>query len=238
MGLSLPCGLCDTLPIPRQKCAETAPQHDHVWEDLLLPLAGPNLLLLDVGGVLLANAMDTLLDEIAARGTMSRGLVLDFYLENLRRGLWAGECREPEFWDLLIDFASVEPDKLWWRTFLLAGMTPLPGLSLLPRWRRRAQIWILSNHRHEWLRPSLAATGMDRMVDRTFISSETGHVKPEAAAFPDVLADWPGTPEGILYVDDAERNLDVAAEFGMNTVQAASSGEWTAIVDDRLLIDR
>ncbi|MGB1526465.1 MAG: hypothetical protein ACPG9N_02720, partial [Miltoncostaeaceae bacterium] len=98
------------------------------------------------------------------------------------------------------------------------------------RWRQTADIWVVSNHRHEWLLPVLDAAGFTAVVDRIEVSSLTGRVKPDPAAWEALLAD--GTsPERVAVVDGQQPNLDSAHALGFTALRADGGTRWADQVD-------
>jgi len=52
-------------------------------------------------------------------------------------------------------------------------------------------------------------------LDHIFLSYETGHVKPDAAAFAQVVECFGCPPEEVLFLDDNPLNVDAASQFGL-----------------------
>jgi putative hydrolase of the HAD superfamily len=97
-------------------------------------------------------------------------------------------------------------------------------------WAQGAEVWIISNHRHEWLLPALAAHGLDGVVDRIEVSSLSGRVKPDPGAWEVLLAD--GTPpDQVAVVDDQRANLEAAEGLGITAIPAADDGAWPQALD-------
>ena len=106
--------------------------------------------------------------------------------------------------------------------------TLLETTGKLADWAAVAELWLLSNHRHEWLRPVLEAEGLLPLFERVIISSEWSAMKPEPALYAS-LRDSPGVET--LFVDDKQENLDVAERFGIGTLLADADGHWVEQVD-------
>lgn len=61
------------------------------------------------------------------------------------------------------------------RTFMLTqALAALSAIYLLPRWAERAELWILSNHHHEWLLTRLEAAGATGLFERALVSGQIG----------------------------------------------------------------
>lgn len=187
-------------------------------------------LVLDVGGVLLANLdpfWRTLADLAGAPLDELRAL----YRREIRGPLWSGGISEPDFWSRLGD-ALPGLDTAAARQALLDCMKPLPALNRLRAWSSLADLHILSNHRAEWVRPAL------RDVLPCFagvtISSEAGCFKPDPGIYEAAAAKMPsGAP--VLFVDDHPDNLRAAQNFGWRTLPAdEKDGRWIEAVEPML----
>lgn len=145
-----------------------------------------------------------------------------------RRAYWGGHLPEAAFWQAL---GQEVPDDHQRAAILDLRARIRP--ERVERWSRVADVWIISNHRHEWLLPALAAHGIDRVVHRIEVSSLSGRVKPDTAAWEVLLAD--GTPPArVAVVDDQRANLDAATHLGITAIAARDDGAWARALDDWL----
>jgi putative hydrolase of the HAD superfamily len=187
------------------------------------------VLILDVGGVILAEgALSQMFRALAEHWGLTPEQVESHYRHHLRDDLWSGSLKEPDFWRRLGGYCGADLDPEVWRRFLIARWTPLPAATRLSEWHERAEIWILSNHRGEWLRPMLEEHQLLGYFDRLFVSSEFGGVKPGPAAFRPVLAGLEGRPA--LFVDDQLSNVRAATRLGLPAMQATGA-HWQDRVD-------
>jgi len=190
----------------------------------------PELLVLDVGGVLYRSVMPGIVAEIAlAAGTDEERLRRHVDTE-LFHGFWSGRMSIGAFWARLGAFAGgpARPTE-----GVPGRMCPLPALARLPDWSRHVRLGVLSNHRGEWARPALARAGVLELLDPVLISSETGLVKPGDAAFAQ-LVHLGVPPSRILYVDDRAAALRGAERAGVRTLWADPAGRWAGVLDDHL----
>ena len=72
--------------------------------------------------------------------------------------------------------------------------------------------------------------------DRSFLSFEIGHVKPERGAFEHVVTELNCEPAEILFLDDVQLNVDAACEFGIDAVCAGGVDAARAILSARSLL--
>ncbi|NIL98189.1 MAG: HAD-IA family hydrolase [Planctomycetales bacterium] len=63
------------------------------------------------------------------------------------------------------------------------------------------------------------ALNISRYVSWTFVSCRTGVRKPEAAAYLQAAATLNATPEGCIFIDDRQENVDAARQVGMRAVR-------------------
>lgn len=185
-------------------------------------------LVLDAGGVLYAETFRRSLGELAKLHGGEPEQMIAHYEAQLRPGLWRGGISEDQFWHGVAQaLGAGEPDPAW-REYVLERFTELPAVDRVAWWSQRAELWILSNHRHEWLRDLLAASHITALFDRILISSEIGAMKPDPEAFRFLTE---GDPERLLFVDDKQENLDAAALAGVPGLLADPDGRWHAQVD-------
>ncbi|MFQ6553688.1 HAD family hydrolase [Aestuariibius insulae] len=72
--------------------------------------------------------------------------------------------------------------------------------------------------------------------DRRYISGQMGQVKPEPAIYEAVEADIEFEPEGLLFADDRQDNINAAASRGWQTHLFTTSEKWASrLVKDGLL---
>lgn len=188
------------------------------------------LLILDVCGVLLGEPMEPLFRAVAREAGTSTDRVRAVFRYYFRDALWSGRLDEADFWPAFAMACGVGVPSPEWPTLLRAAMTALPAASCLSRWSRSAQVWLLSNHRHEWLVPALQDAGLHLLARRLFISSQTGHVKPGPAPYVQVL-DNTAPGDALLYVDDKDDNVRAFRELGVDGLVADPRGEWIRSVD-------
>lgn len=186
-------------------------------------------LVLDAGGVLFDERFRPFLRELAVDNGVSPDEITALYNEHLRRRLWRGECTVDEFWLEVGQALGTTLDRVSVEAELVKRLQPLKTLERLKCWATKADIWILSNHRHEWLRPLLRAHAGEVPFTRLLISSEVGKMKPDEDIYSELFEDADGLD--ILFVDDKQENLNTAARLGIPTLLADSDCRWHSIVD-------
>lgn len=184
----------------------------------------------DAGGVLFADGMSQLLHWAADQGGTDYDQLDRLYRSEVRNQIMNGKRGgEAAFWQWLRNSANISASDDALHARMREIQVPLPALARIPEWAKNANLRVLSNHLAPWLRDWLGEAGMTRHFDKVSISSETGLLKPEPAAFAEAYA---GLPRGsTIYVDDKTANLDVARRFGVSTLRADSAGRWTENLD-------
>ena len=119
-----------------------------------------HVLILDVCGVLLVEPMVPLFRAVAREAGTSPDRIEAVFRYYFRDALWSGRLEESSFWPAFAMACGVGIASPSWLLLLRSAMTPLPAASLVGRWSMSAEIWLLSNHRHEWLVPALQAAGL------------------------------------------------------------------------------
>lgn len=161
------------------------------------------LLVLDVHGVIFSNPLVPFIAETAERLGHDRDEVLRAWTTRLRRSFWLGEVAADELWTTLFPGCrpaalTAELEQRYEAGPLLEALDAIDG-----------PIWLLSNHRTDWLLPRISRFGLDGRFERIYVSDDIGFVKPEVGAFrfvQDLLGD-----RSVRYVDDKAENVKAAA---------------------------
>ena len=186
------------------------------------------ILLLDLGGVLA-----DLGDPVAAMG-------LDMTL--------------PEFWNSwtsasvvrALETGQMEEDKFLLEIPAVLGCSA--GTSFAPRfhaWQlslfpgvencisdaaKRYRLALLSNTNAVHWQQVTSGSSIFDLFERVFLSYETGHYKPEPAAFQDVIEFFHCAPGDIVFLDDSEPNILAARELGIDAHRVAGASELEALL--------
>jgi len=186
------------------------------------------VLLLDLGGVLAdlgdpvtAMGLDMTLPEFWNTWTSS----------SVVRALETGQMDEDEFF---LEIPAV-----------LGCSTAMPFDSRFHAWRLRVfpgiedsvrtamkqyRVALLSNTNAVHWQQVTSASGVFDLFERVFLSYETGHYKPEPAAFQDVMKFFNCAPGDIVFLDDSEPNVTAAREFGIDAHTVKGATELDALL--------
>lgn len=189
-------------------------------------------LVLDAGGVITANLSPGYWSELTLTDLVSGESIVRRFKQELRESLWSGRVSEAEFyvWVRRQSNQLNQSDELM-RRLVQANLRLLPAAEWVAKWSEKANIHILSNHRHEWLTPILAP--LMPYITSCTISSEVGMCKPDASIYNN-LHDRLEQFVEIYFVDDQERNLIPARERGWETILADSDGQWIETINELL----
>lgn len=188
-------------------------------------------LVLDVGGVVLADLTPTFWRWVATQENLPHAAVVTRFRAEVREDLWTGTLSEEQFWTWCghrfprLNLATA-------RDMLAASLRRLPATRQLGHWARCADLHLLSNHRAEWALPALAA--FQTHFARITISSTVGMCKPDPAIYAIVAAHLPaGAP--VIFVDDQARNFPSAVALGWTPLLADAEGDWLATLESLLV---
>jgi len=83
---------------------------------------------------------------------------------------------------------------------------------------RGYELWCLSNDLSEWSKKLRARFGLISYFKGFVISGDVGSRKPDLAIYQHLINQVNAKPSDMIFVDDKAENLDVASEFGLNTI--------------------
>jgi HAD superfamily hydrolase (TIGR01509 family) len=182
------------------------------------------LVLFDVGGVLVEDMIDRKVEDLARRH--ARDLArLRPWAWDLRRLADRGELSDREYWRLLLAAEGITADDA--DLEIDSYQRPIAGTLELAGELRRAgrPLGILSNDSREMARTRRGRFGFDVLFDPIVISAEVRLVKPEPAIYLHAAAVAGVAPERCLFVDDRPPNVAGALAVGMRGALFRSSAE-------------
>ena len=89
---------------------------------------------------------------------------------------------------------------------------------------KKYKVGLLSNNSKESAK-IMRAEGIEELFDVLCVSEEVGLAKPDKAAYIDILKKLDVTPEDSIYIDDVEKNIEVATELGFDSILFRSYDE-------------
>lgn len=204
--------------------------------------AAPRALLLDYGGVLtapVASSFARFEEELGMPAGRSFDLLVGAsrtagggIIGALERGELSVEGFDAELRRLLAEDGYQVPADRGVLEGLLAAMEPFGRLWELPATARRAGLktgllsnsWGLSAYPFDLLRASF---------DDLVISGEVGLRKPDPAIYRLAAERLAVPPDACVFIDDLERNVEVARELGMVGIVHAGDDEATIVAFHR-----
>ena len=180
---------------------------------------GVEVLLFDLGGVLLE------LNDPAAifRLDTKREAFLDTWLHSPTvRTFESGRMEVPEFATRMVAEANLpyEPAEFLvrfdrWPHRLFEGVE-----ELLLELSEQFELALLSNtNARHWHQPGVG-DALVPLIDRLFLSFETGLLKPDEEVFADVTNKIGRSPSAIAFFDDNPANVSAAGAFGFRAFHA------------------
>lgn len=162
------------------------------------------IIALDVHGVVFNNPMPGFIDDIGESTGVGIPAIRHRWRTELRLRFWEGRLSDDEMWERLApgcDATQLRRDLE--KRYTLGPFGSFVELHTGP-------IWLLSNHRTDWLMARLDRFGLTDRFDRIYISDAIGAAKPSDRAF-SVLTDR----TGLHYYDDSNRNVTAARKLGI-----------------------
>lgn len=142
------------------------------------------------------------------------------------KALFSGHLEEDKFWQELKEESGVDDFTVnSWREWMREDLVPREEIKHLESWRKNSNVGLSANYFAPWMRRSLKDADVLRHIKYTWISSETGQLKPD----PDVFTAAFALGLDTLYLDRDEANLHLAAGYGFEVVLAADN--WPKAVD-------
>ena len=189
-----------------------------------------NVILFDLGGVIINWNDDWLFDEITSQLKQPFEKIKSKYNANLCN-LFESKINEREFWDLVLGSDNIIDDKIISKTFLKKSSINYDFLNFAKSLKNNNQsIGILSN-----LTPE-TSTCIDKNLlkdfDYFFYSNSIKLSKPNPEIYQHVCDKIPS--KNILFIDDKQENLDAAKLFGIETILFTSKSFTTGIIEEKI----
>jgi glucose-1-phosphatase len=198
------------------------------------------VVLFDVGGVLVELSGIERLIEWLGSGITAEQLWVKWLRSAAVRQFETGGSEASEFavhvtreFELDIEPAHFLEAFAGWPLGLYPGVMEM--LARIPGRYRRA---LLSNSNAlHWPR-MLNEMGLGRAFEHRFASHLTGKIKPDSAAFEDVVATLKCSPQQVLFLDDNRLNVEAATSIGMHAVRVVGPTEAQRALVEFGIIER
>lgn len=181
------------------------------------------VLLLDLGGVLAdlgdpvtAMGLDMALPEFWKTWTSSPVV----------RALETGQLDEETFLREIPAVLGCSSASSFGPRFHAWQLRLFPGVEACVRAAaQRYRVALLSNTNEVHWQQVTSASDVFDDFEHVFLSYETGHYKPEPAAFQDVMGFFNCEPGEIVFVDDSEPNVAAACKLGIDAHRVVGEAE-------------
>lgn len=95
-------------------------------------------------------------------------------------------------------------------------------VELIHELKTKYKIGLITNAHHEFLKPILTETGLNRIFDSIVISSLVGYTKPDPQIFNHALSELDLKPDEAIFIDDKDRNTTAAKDLGLQSIHYQS----------------
>ena len=189
-----------------------------------------NVILFDLGGVIINWNDDWLYDEITSQLKQPFEKIKSKYNANLC-SLFESKINESEFWDLVLGSDNIIDDKIISKTFLKKSSINYDFLNFAKSLKTNGQsIGILSN-----LTPETSTCIEKNLLedfDYHFYSNSIKLSKPNPEIYRYVCEQIDS--QKVLFIDDKQENLDAAKVFGMETLLFTSKEFTNGIIKEKI----
>jgi len=199
------------------------------------------LIVFDVPGVLLTDAMPRLLRALAQRGVRwNEKAFSGWYYQEIEPVLMLGKMHMGEFWETMLDNEGIPlAETSIWEDYLRDATLPLIAKSTLQRWSSVADLAVVANGLPEWWAVPLRETGINTLLPLRHIvlSANYGSALPEPDLFHTLIDLLPTDPDDVLFISSDSTNCCTAEYIGWSWILADPEGTWSWEVDEYLNLE-
>jgi len=189
-----------------------------------------NVILFDLGGVIINWNDDWLYDEITSQLKQPFEKIKSKYNANLC-SLFESKINESKFWDLVLGNNNTIDNKIISKTFLKMSSINYEFLNFAKSLKNDGQdIGILSNLTPET--STCIEKNLLKDFDYHFYSNFINMSKPNPEIYRYVCDQIPS--KNILFVDDKQESLDAAKLFGMDTILFTSKNFTNGLIEQEI----
>lgn len=182
-----------------------------------------NLILLEARQTIIHDPLNELVIELSLTSEKSNQELIKWYLDN-QYSFLSGSIDSDEFLEEIIDFAKPEQDINYFNDFVFESLRLLPAALEIKEMATNNKVALLTNANADWVEPILKENDFEDVFEAIFISSNTGHVKPEPEAIKFALNSL--GEETATLIDFEKDSLLTAKALGLKTVYSDPDGDW------------
>lgn len=168
-------------------------------------------LVLDAQGVTFNAPLESFFKKISIQLDFEENEISLRWYKKYRKMAWLGQIEDSEL------ICGLTDEKISTCEFLnqLENEFVMGPIAVEIRsWASILPVWILSNHRSEWLYKRLERFELAPYIERVFVSEETGYLKPQPEAFTQMTREGL-VPDKTVFLDDQIKNINRALEYKM-----------------------
>jgi HAD superfamily hydrolase (TIGR01509 family) len=91
-------------------------------------------------------------------------------------------------------------------------------VRLINELRATHTVSLASNAASEHMQPIMKRTGLEKLFDETFFSSDIGASKPDPRFFEYIMHFYEKSADDFVFIDDSAQNVDVASGMGIKSI--------------------
>ena len=167
-----------------------------------------DVMVLDVHGVVLNKPLHDFVLDVGERSGEGGPELLRRWRNDLRVPFWEGYLSEAEMWMRLAPGFDPHVLRDDFESRFAAG--PLFGAVV----GSSGPMWLLSNHRTDWLLPRLERFGLSDRFERVLVSDRIRAAKPSPRAFDEIVER--SSSASVCFVDDQSSNVEGARARGVS----------------------
>lgn len=201
-------------------------------------------IIFDLGGVLVGLDVERCRASFRKLGMDRIADIIDpCYPAEMIGQLERGEIDYQEACDRMREIAGtpdVSNEQIEWAYGEFLMDIPIEKLRMIEQLRQKGyKTYVLSNNNPismQRVRKMFEADGhdMNYYFDRIYLSYQLKELKPNEVVFRRMIADSGMTPEESLFIDDGQRNVDMALSLGFGVYMPAEGEDFSHLFSDML----
>jgi putative hydrolase of the HAD superfamily len=177
-------------------------------------------IIFDIGETV-ARGMYGIEDPIAREFRVEKEGLLAKLSGGKTQALFSGRISEDEYWERVIKengFPDGRESVEFLKAVVRDNFAEVDGMRdlLLELRQREYRLACLSDHCREWWGYIESKFHLEQLFDRTYFSFTIGDTKKFPHIYHHILQDLKADPETVLFVDDRERNIQIARDPPVN----------------------
>lgn len=169
-------------------------------------------IIFDFAGVIGSDGYWIWLKEIVPNFEQEKG-----YFSSIANQVDKGIITNHEFTNLLSKKLGIPQDQIWEQESKRIIIN-MKVVDLIGDLKKHYKIGLLTNFTHEWMTDLLKKNRLKQLFDAILISSLHKVMKPEPAAFENILKLLSVKKDEVIFIDDREVHVDAANSLGITSI--------------------